>query len=115
MGACVLAMLALPGAAQAATYQVTSAPFSSETNNSTCTIGPCVTYSGAQNATLSFMTAAPLAANLSGADVSAQITGYTGSDGFTTIDSSDSRARLYQASVTTNGSGAITSANVTIQ
>ena len=74
-----------------------------------------MTYTAAQNATLSFTTAAPLAANLSSTDITAQITGYTGTDGVTTINSSDSRARLYRASVTTDGSGAITSGFISVQ
>lgn len=78
----------------AATYNYTGAIYTNITNHTTSTLGLVGNYLNTMKVTGTLTTAAPLAANLAGANISAQITGYTFFDGFTTFASSDANIRL---------------------
>jgi len=56
----------------------------------------------------SFTTAAPLANNLTNANIGLLVTAYSFNDGVTTYTNSDAQSRKDQFIVTTDGSGAIT-------
>lgn len=102
-----------------ATYTFTGGTYSATSNHTAadCTaVGGCADYSTAQSIAGSFTVAAPLAANLTNSAVSASaVSSYSFSDGINTISSSNPGARILSLSVTTNSSGTITSAGMSIQ
>lgn len=101
--------------AQAASYQFTGPLYSSVANYTPpCTTGTCADYSVAMRVTGWFTTAAPLASNLVGADVSALVIAYSFSDGIRTIGSADGAARRGMFNVWTDGGGQITDSTLTV-
>lgn len=90
----------------------TSGPFFALTNfTAPCTIGPCQNFSAGMLGSASFTTASPLPSNLVNADIRALVTAYTLTSGIDTISSTNPNAR-FTISVSTDGTGAITFANV---
>ena len=90
----------------ATTYTYTSSnyinviPFTSP-----CSAGTCANYTTSMHLAGSFSTATPLAANLSGADVRAQVTSFSFNDGINTYTSSDPNVRLLGLQLSTDSSG----------
>jgi hypothetical protein len=72
------------------------------------------TYSLGGSITGSFTTTAPLAANLSSQNIGALVTAYSFNDSQQTYASTNPNVRKITFSVTTNGSGAITGADIVI-
>lgn len=97
--------------AQETVYTITSIGTYSSVTNFTppCAFGPCQNYTTAMGVSGWFRTAAPIAPNLSGAQVHAQVTAYSFSDGLNTYTSGDSNGRVHQFQVSTNALGAISS------
>ncbi|MDR0225083.1 MAG: IPTL-CTERM sorting domain-containing protein [Burkholderiaceae bacterium] len=110
LGTCLMA------SAQSVTY--TAAPVGTYTNITNfvpaCSIAPCLDYTTAMAPSGSFTVATRLPASFSG-DVSAQLTGYSFSDGLNTYARTDPEVRIRAFNVTTDGTGAITSATITLQ
>lgn len=101
------------GAAQAATYTAaTTGPYTVKTDFTVCSGGPCQNYTLAMTPSGSFTTATPLAANLSNANIAAQITSFSFSDGINTFASTDPNVRIFQAIVSTSATGSITSSTL---
>ncbi len=104
--------------AQAATYVYTGSPYSGGTiNNATSCAAPevCGQFTVGQSVSGSITTALPLAPNLTNSDIAASVTGYSFSNGVSSIVSGSPPARLVTALVTTDGAGAITSADIKLQ
>jgi len=108
----LLAGMALP--ARSATYSYTSPLFSAIVDNTTCAVGTCATYTTAMRVTGSFTTPAPLPPNLTSASITSAVSSYSFDDGVNTIGSSDPDARIAFFNVTTDGSGAITDALISV-
>jgi hypothetical protein len=108
----LLAGMALP--AWSATYSYTSPLFSDVSDNTTCAVGTCATYTTAMRVTGSFTTPAPLPPNLTSANITSAVSSYSFDDGVNTIGSSDPDARIRFFNVTTDGSGAITDALIVV-
>lgn len=101
------------GAAQAATYTAaTTGPYTTKTDFTVCSGGPCQNYTLAMTPSGSFTTATPLAANLSNANIAAQITSFSFNDGINTYASTDPNVRIYSATVSTSATGSITSSTL---
>lgn len=113
----LLAALSTLGA-QAETYVYTGGSYGAAgtiTNQTTCAPPQdCSQFTNAQRITGYITTAGPLGNNLVNANIIPSITGYSFSNGATTI-ASGSASRLAQLRVFTDGTGAITSADVTLQ
>ena len=114
-----IVLAALPSlGAQAATYGYSGAAFSGGAISNATTCAPpqvCGQFTGGQSVAGSITTAVPLAPNLANADILASVTDYTFSNGVFTIASGSPQARLATALVTTDGTGAITSADIKVQ
>jgi len=80
-----------------------------------CVTGPCQNFNTSMGASGSFTTSAPLAANLSAANVAPLVTAFSFSDGINTYSSADPAVRIFFFNVSTNASGAITTTNIRIQ
>jgi len=80
-----------------------------------CGNPPCQNFTTAMNVSGSFTVPAPLAANLFGFNLTSQITSYSFSDGINAYSSADPGSRIFRFEVTTDGSGAITAANIDLQ
>ncbi|MDD2925012.1 IPTL-CTERM sorting domain-containing protein [Rhodoferax sp.] len=90
------------------TYSYTGGTYIAITNHTTSALGSVGDYLNTMKVTGTLTTAAPLAANLAGANVTAQITAYSFSDGLTTFASTDANIRLYSnIIVSTNATGQI--------
>lgn len=114
--AVVAIYVAAAAAAQAATYTAASAgPYTAKTDFTVCNGGPCQNYTTAMVPSGSFTTATPLAANLSNAPIGAQITSFSFNDGINTYASTNPNVRLFQATVSTSATGAITSSNIFLE
>jgi|GEM_PF-823195 len=101
------------GAASATTYAFTGPTYTSIGNAAACTVGPCASYTTAMRVTGFFTTNAPLAANLSAANIYGQITAYSFTDGINTWTKSTGGAgnnRLVYLGVSTDASGNIIAA-----
>ncbi|MET4576220.1 IPTL-CTERM sorting domain-containing protein [Ottowia thiooxydans] len=100
--------------AQAATYLYQSGPASYVSNSVTCASPHhCGQYTiGQQVVTGTFTTATPLAPNLVDANIIPNLTSYSFNGGLFVIDSGSQASRVNSFRVTTNASGAITSAFV---
>jgi len=108
-------MMATSGWA-AVTYTFSSSNYSTITNFTSCSVGPCASYTSAMHISGSFTLAAALPPNFSGAtDISSQIIAYSFSDGITTYANTDPKARIYQWSLVTDGSGNITIGGILIE
>lgn len=111
-----LAAFAAIGATHAATYSPGSiGKYTSKQDPTTCTVGVCHTFTLNMAASGTFTTAAPLAPNLSNANISGQITSFSFSDGVSIFASSDANVRLYVAEVTTSATGQITGAFLMVE
>lgn len=110
------AAFAAMGATHAATYSPGSiGKYTSKQDAATCTVGVCHTYTLNMAASATFTTAAPLAPNLTNANISGQITSFSFSDGVSTFASSDANVRLYVAEVSTSATGQITGAFLIVE
>jgi hypothetical protein len=99
----------------AATYTYTGATYTSLTNHTTAALGSVGNYLNTMKVTGTLTTAGPLAANLAGANVTAQVTAYSFSDGLATFANSDGNTRLFNNfTVSTDAAGHITSLDVLI-
>lgn len=112
-------VLFAPAASAQTTYTYAGANFNSAGQSGSTTNGSTrQNYFGALGTagiTGSFTTAAPLAANLSNQDIGALVTAYSFNDSQQTHASTNPNVRKITFSVTTDGSGAITSADIEIQ
>lgn len=104
------------GSAHAATYQYTGPVYTGITDfTAPCDpTATCQNYPAGGRVTGQFTTAAPLGL-LSDTSILAQLTSYSFTDGIHTFSSSDSRSRVLLFRVTTNVSGQITSAHISLQ
>ena len=95
--------------AQETVYTITSIGTYSSVTNFTppCAFGPCQNYTTAMGVSGWFRTAAPLAPNLSNAQVHAQVTAYSFNDGLNTYSSGDPNGRVLEFRVSTDALGAI--------
>ncbi|WP_374191656.1 IPTL-CTERM sorting domain-containing protein [Delftia sp. ASV31] len=108
--------LAAIGAVHAATYSAaTTGPYTAKTDFTVCSGGPCQNYTLAMTPSGSFTTSAPLAANLSNANIAAQITSFSFNDGINTFASTDPNVRIFQAIVSTSATGSITSSALLLE
>lgn len=98
-----------------ATYTFQGGLYNTISNSGACTVGECTTFTGAHRATASITFAGPLAANLTAADVSAQVTSFTFSDGVTTTAGPNALSSTYRVNVTTNAVGVLTSYSILLQ
>jgi hypothetical protein len=99
----------------ASTYTFVGLNYSSVTNNTTCTVGTCASYAPlptTQHIAGNFTTNTPLAPNL--ADAAFIPASYSFNDGVNTIADSTPAQRIIRFKVTTNASGAITSARIIV-
>lgn len=112
--ACVLAS-AGTAAAQATTYTFQSPLYTTIFNSGGCTVGECAAYTAAQRATVALTFAAPLAPNLTNADVSALVTIFTADDGVRTTTGPSAQSAISEARATTDGAGTVTDFLVWIQ
>lgn len=110
-----LAMAAAASAAQAqSTYSYTGAVYAGFTNFTTCQAGDCEDFLPGQNVSVSFQTASPLAPNLSSANIASLVTSFSATDGLTTYSSAEPQSYVFRLIVSTDVTGAMTSADVTV-
>ena len=102
--------------AQAAAYSYTGGNFYAPITNETTCASPqsCGQLTTSLRVTGTFTTATPLAANLSNANILANVTSYSFSNGATTI-ALDPASRISSFRVTTNAAGAITGTDIWLQ
>ena len=112
-GTILLGAFAWP--AFATTYTFTSPNYTSTIDFTTpCTAGNCQNYTTAMHVTGSFTTASPLAANLVGVDVRAQVTSFSFSDGINTFANTDPKVRFIGLQLSTDASGVPIASNTYI-
>jgi hypothetical protein len=97
------------------TYTFTGSTYSLITNFTTCTTGPCANFTGAMSVSGSFTLAAALPANFSLQDITSRLVSYSFSDGLTTFTNSDPNVRINFFSVSTDGTGFISNANIELE
>ena len=97
------------------TYTFTGANYTSTTNFTACTTGPCANYTTSMMVTGSFTLASALGANVSNQNIASLITAYSFSDGINTYTNTDPNSRIYEALVSTNASGNITSSDLLLE
>lgn len=108
--AAVLALAAAGTAsAQATTYTYVGATNVAFNDFTVCEAGPCANFTNAMRLQGSFTTSAPLAAGLTNASIVPILTDFSFNNGLQTISRSDPNVVLEGATVSTDGSGAITS------
>lgn len=104
------------GAVHAATYSAaTTGTYTTKSDFAVCSGGPCQNYTLAMTPSGSFTTSAPLASNLSNANIAAQITSFSFNDGINTYASTDPNVRIFQANVSTSATGSITSSSLFLE
>lgn len=110
-------LLLVAGApAMAETYAATAGNYTVFTNfTAPCGLGACANYLNTMNASGTFTTAAPLAANLAAQPIRPLMTAFRFSDGLTIYDSSDPNVRVRRANVSTNAAGVVIAADFLIQ
>jgi len=111
------ALLAHAGAWAATTYQFTSAPYKTPMFNHTdaCANGTCADFTTAMVQSGSFTLNTPLGPNLTGADVSSDMTAYSFSDGATApLVSTSPHVRLMRALISTDAAGNITASDIIV-
>lgn len=114
--ALVMLCAAAASHAQSTTYVATATGnYTALINFTLCVAGPCQNFNTGIGASGSFTTSAPLAANLSAANVAPLVTAFSFSDGIHTYSSGDPAARIFLFNVSTNASGAITATDIRIQ
>jgi hypothetical protein len=104
------ALLLASAGASAASYTLTSGNYLGTLDFTVCGTGSCANYSGAMSTSITITTAAPLASNLAGVDVTAQVTAFSANDGLTSYGSSDANSHLALLIVVTDASGNVTDA-----
>lgn len=111
-----LALWAAAGAAtaQSTTYEIESPTYVSLTNAPACTLAECFNYTSAMRVQGTITFAAPLAPNLTLADVGPQVTGFSLNDGVRTY-APGPNINLHSAFVTTNGTGTVTAFRFIVQ
>ena len=86
------------------------------TNNTTCTVGECATYTGADRVTASITFAAALAPNLTNVDVSAQVTAFSFTDGVTPLTTGPGASgSIHTLLATTDGAGVLTNYTILLE
>ncbi|MBK6960369.1 MAG: IPTL-CTERM sorting domain-containing protein [Gammaproteobacteria bacterium] len=111
-----LACLCLSPSLWAATYSYQGPTYASKIDfTSPCGTGPCANYALGQNITGQFTTAAPLPPNLFFADVHANVTSYSFTDGVNSYSSSDPNTRLHVFAISTDAAGNILAATSWVQ
>ncbi len=96
------------GAVQAATYRFTGPAYNAVTDFiAPCSGGTCANYVPAMSLSGWFTTAAPLAANLLNANIAAQVTAFSFSDGVNIVSSEQPGARIARFQVSTNAGGMV--------
>lgn len=90
------------------TYTFAGANYTSTTNFTTCTNGPCASFTTTMHVSGSFTLSTPLAPNLSFYSPTGQLTSFSFSNGITTFSSSDPNSRLANFLVSTDSAGNIT-------
>ncbi|MFC5344132.1 IPTL-CTERM sorting domain-containing protein [Brevundimonas staleyi] len=101
--------------AQTTRYVVTSQTYNGVDNSmaTPCELAPCPSFTTSMKIQGSITFAAPLAPNLSVADIPAsQIVAYHFEDGVTTYDKSDPRSRIFVVKMSTDGAGAVTNFDI---
>lgn len=98
------------------TYAPTVANYTTVTDFTSCPVGEtCTNYTTAMNQSGSFTVATALAPNLSNTNIAASVTSYSFSDGINTYSSANASDRIYRFTVTTDGAGNITSAQILLE
>lgn len=116
LAALVLLCAAAAAHAQATTYVATATGnYNLFINFTLCAAGPCQNFNAGMGASGSFTTSAPLAANLSGANIAPLVTGFSFSDGVNSYSGADPAVRIFLFNVSTNASGAITTTDIRVQ
>jgi hypothetical protein len=112
---CYAVLILFGGSASAATYTVSSSGnYTAKTDfTAPCAAGICANFSLTMNVSGTF-DVPTLAANLLISDIAATVTSFSFSDGINTYSSADPDVRIYQFLVTTNASGALTSASIVL-
>ena len=113
---CYVVLMLFGSSANAATYTVSpSGNYTSKTDfTAPCAAGTCANFSLAMNVSGTF-NVPTLAANLVNSDIGATLTSFSFSDGINTYSSADPAVRIGRFEVTTNASGALTSANILVE
>ncbi|MBX3477442.1 MAG: IPTL-CTERM sorting domain-containing protein [Brevundimonas sp.] len=107
--------LAGPAAAQAV-YSVQSGTYSTVNDmGGVCTVGPCSPYSLADRVQGVFTVPAPFAPNLTNYDFGPDLLAFDIDDGAVIYDSTDPRARIANAVISTDGAGNITGYRLVLQ
>lgn len=109
----IAGLIFLIPSAYCATYSYVGSNYTNIQNfQPVCNHAPCYSYSESMSVSGQFTVANPLSANLSDADIAAQITSISFSDGVQTLTNSNAS---WGASVSTNSSGKITSAWISLK
>jgi hypothetical protein len=106
----IMALVMTAPGVWAATYTYTGTAYTSVSNYSSCSSGPCANFTTAMVPSGSFTTASPLAVSSTIANVTP--TSFSFSDGINTYASTDPNVRLYRLSVTTDSAGNFTGFSV---
>ncbi len=108
-GVALLSMSAAGHAVAQAVYSVESGTYSAVNDmGGVCSIGPCSPYSMADKVTGTFTLATPFAPNLTNFDFGPSLKSYSFDDGAVLYSSTNPRARIGEATVSTDASGNIT-------
>ncbi len=106
--------LAAPAAAQAV-YSIQSGTYSAVNNSGPCVIGPCSSYAMSDTVSGTFTVTAPFAPNLTNFDIGPDIQAFSFDDGAVAYESSNPRARIANALISTDATGAITDYRLVFQ
>jgi hypothetical protein len=110
---CALLFATLPAAA--ATYNYAAPPYTAVTPTGGCPLGDCQDFTTSMQVRGSFSTATPLAPGLVGADITAQVVGFSFNDGLVTYARTDPQVRAAIMTVDTDASGNVTNATIIIE
>lgn len=97
------------------TYTFTGTDYTSLSNLTNCTTGPCMNFTTSMTPSGSFTLAAPLGANFVSMDITGRLTAYSFSDGINTYTNTDPNSRIDQFEVSTDASGNINNATIHLQ
>ena len=99
------------------TYTYTGTNYTSIVNYSSCTsgAGTCGTFTNSMSVNASFTVPSLLAPSQTSKDISNQVSSWSFSDGLTTINSTDSNARVFVFTVSTDANGHISGANILVE
>ncbi len=110
---CAAAFLTSSG--WAATYTFTTPDYTSTTDFTNCTTGPCMNYTTSMNTSGSFTVATPLGPNLTNSNIASLVTSYSFSDGINTYSNTNPNSRLFEFLVSTDASGNISNTLLALQ